>query len=247
LGSSLKNHMILTIHQPEHLPWLGFFHKAAQVDLLVILDNVQYRKNYFQNRNKIRTSNGWAWLTVPVLTKGEFSQSIWQVEIDNRSGPRWKQKCWSTMQQHYSKAEYWLTHKRFFEDLYASDWTHLLNLNQAIMGYLFRCLGMDIRVIKSSDMKVVGRSSALLLNICQELGADTYLSGISGKDYLDMDSFASAGIEVRFQEFHHPVYKQMYEPFVPGLSTIDLLFNYGPDSMDMIKGIGVETMDEVFE
>ena len=239
--------MIVTIHQPEHLPWLGFFDKLRQADVLVMLDHVQYRKNYYQNRNKIRSDRGSTWLTVPVLTKGESAQPINEVQIDNRSSPRWRERCWTSIQQHYRKAKYWKDHEEFFQGLYKTDWARLVDMNDTIIRYMLASLSIEVKVINSSQMSVDGQRTALLLNTCRELGADVYLSGVSGKDYLDLDMFVDVGIDVRFQEFHHPIYKQVYDPFIPCMSAIDLLFNYGPDTLDVIKGVGVETMDHIFK
>lgn len=239
--------MVVTIHQPEHLPWLGFFDKVRQSDVLVLLDHVQFRKNYFQNRNRILSDKGPMWLTVPVLTRGKPTQSITEVRIDNRSSPRWKEKCWSGISQHYSKADYWSNHEKFFDDLYDHNWDRLVDLNESIIRYILTSLFLGVRIIKSSEMKVKGSKGDLLLSICREVGADIYLSGVSGKSYLDLDVFSDSGIDVCFQEFYHPIYKQVYEPFTPRLSAIDLLFNCGLGSSEVLKGVGVKTMDHIFE
>ena len=239
--------MVVTIHQPEHLPWLGFFDKVRQADVFVILDHVQYRKNYFQNRNQIRAAGGALWLTVPVLTKGKSEQPINEVRINNQGSPRWKEKCWSSLVQHYENTEFWPAHEVFFDRLYKTIWTRLVEINETIIRYLLNAFSIDVKVIKSSELNVQGQGGDLLLDICRHIGAGRYLSGVSGKDYLDCKKFADAGIEVQFQKFRHPIYKQAYKPFLPCMSSIDLLFNYGPASPDVIKGCGVETMAHVFE
>ena len=239
--------MVVTIHQPEHLPWLGFFDKVRQSDVLVLLDHVQFRKNYFQNRNRILSDKGPMWLTVPVLTKSKSTQPITEVRIDNRSSPRWKEKCWASMCQHYEKADCWRDHEAFFYDLYDQNWDRLADLNESIIQYILTSLSLDVRTVRSSEMKVEGHKGDLLLSICREAGADVYLSGVSGKSYLDPNAFLDFGIKVHFQEFHHPIYKQVYEPFASCMSAIDLLFNCGPACSDVLKGVGVETMDHIFE
>jgi len=103
-----------------------------------------------------------------------------------------------------------------------------------------------VRIVRSSDLGVTGSKGELILALCRKLGATTYLSGVSGRDYLDCPQFEQKGIRVVFQEFHHPIYRQLHEPFLPCMSAIDLLFNYGPQSLDVIKGVGVETTDQVF-
>lgn len=239
--------IVVAIHQPEHLPWLGFFDKIRQADVFILLDHVQYRKNYYQNRNKIRADNGATWLTVPVLTKGNSAQPINEVQINNQGSPRWKEKCWLSLIQNYRKANFWRDHETFFCDLYRKDWGRLIEINESIMRYMLSALQINVNVMKSSEMNIEGQKGELVLNICRKVGADVYLSGVSGKGYLDLNKFADAGIEVRFQAFHHPIYMQVYEPFIPCMSAIDLLFNCGPASLDVIKGVGVETMDHVFE
>ncbi len=239
--------MVVTIHQPEHLPWLGFFDKIRQADVFVMLDHVQYRKNYFQNRNRIRASEGAVWVTVPVLTKGHADQAINEVQINNQGSPRWKEKCWASIAQHYRKAQYWSLHEGFVDRLYKTNWTRLVEINEAIIRHLLNAFSIDVKIVKSSELNVKGNRGDLLLDICRKVGASVYLSGVSGRDYLDEKAFTDAGILVRFQEFHHPIYKQLYEPFLPAMSAIDLLSNYGPASLDVIKGVGVETMAHVIE
>jgi len=238
--------MLVTIHQPEHLPWLGFFDKARRADVLVLLDSVQFRKNYFQNRNRVRGQNGALWVTVPVLTKGSADQAISDVRINSDGSPRWREKYWGTVEQNYRHAPFW---SEYAEELRQSLWSEtvsLSHLNMRLIEMLLRRLRIDVRIARSSDLNVTGSRSELLLNICQRVEADRYLSGISGRDYLDRSLFDSAGIGVDFHEFHHPVYSQRHEPFVPCMSAVDLLFNHGPTSADILQGIGVEVMEEVF-
>ena len=239
--------MIVAIHQPEHLPWLGFFDKLRQADLWVSLDHVQYRKNYFQHRNRILGERGPIWLTVPVQGKGRFGQRLNDVRIDNETNPRWRHKCWNSVVQHYGQAPHFQEHRPFFAGLYDREWSSLAELNETIIDYLMGALGFSVRKVRSSELGVEGVRGDLLMRICQEVGASAYLSGISGREYLDFAQFETAGIEVRVQEFHHPVYQQLHQPFVPCLSAIDLLFNHGPRSLDAICGRGVETMGHVFQ
>lgn len=234
--------MKVTIHQPEHMPWLGFFHKVAQADLFVILDSVQYRKNYFQNRNKIRTVTGWTWLTVPV--KRNINSLIKDVGIDNTQN--WRKKCWHSIYYSYKKAPYFNKYSFFFENIYQKDWINLNALNMPIIKLILKLLSLKPEILKSSEMNITGGGSKLILNMCKNVGTDTYISGISGKDYLNLRDFKKAGIEVVFQEFHHPIYRQLYEPFIPCMSIIDLLFNYGEESLNVINGIGVPVMEELF-
>jgi hypothetical protein len=241
--------VIVTIHQPEHMPWLGLFDKIRRAELFVFLDNVQYRHKYFQNRNKIRSSNVETWLNVPVLTAGKSEQLINEVEIDDTQY-RWKEKCWKAISLNYQKAPFFGKYGKFFQDLYQKEWHLLADLNEFIIGYIAGALNLKVKLVKASECQVSGSGERLILNICKEVGARTYISGISGIGGRGREfesEFAKEGIEVVYQEFYHPIYQQVYQPFVPGMSVIDLLFNHGDKSLDIIKGIGVERMDHPFE
>lgn len=242
-----KDPFIVTIHQPEHLPWLGFFDKVRQADLFVILDSVQYRKRYFQNRNKIRSANGFLWLTVPVRVKGKYTQPINKVQIDNENNPRWQEKHWQTLIRSYKKAPCFDRYSPFFEMLYRQEWKYLVDLNETIIRYCLEVLGIRVKILRASSLELAKKKGELMLEISQKVKAQTYLSGISGKEYLDRDLFARSGIQLKFQEFYHPIYQQLYEPFIPCMSVIDLLFNYGEKSLDIIKGIDTKKLDYMFE
>ena len=228
--------MKVAIHQPEHLPWLGFFHKMLMSDIFVLLDNVPYSKNDFQNRNRIRTrgtKNGWCWLTVPALTKDKFGQKINQVEINNASA--WKKKCWKSISYSYNQSKYFQDYRDFFHDMYhEKNWLKLVDMNVHIIKNLVQFLDMDAELVLASELGVSGRSTELLLKISQQLSADVYISGTLGKDYLDEAEFYQQGIHVVYQDFQHPEYPQVYEPFIPNMSVIDLLFNCGDKSKDII-------------
>ncbi len=227
--------MIVGIHQPEYLPWIWFFDKVAQSDLFVLLDNVQFEKNYIQNRTKIKTQSGWIWLTVPVLMKGRSEQLIKDVEIVRTEN--WQKKHWRSIFHAYKEAPYFQNYRDFFEEIYSKEWKHLADLNETIIRYLIQQFGIEAEVMRASQLGVTGKRTDLLLAICKALNATTYLSGVSGKDYLEESKFAEAGIEVRYQEFRqHPVYPQLHGEFIPQMSVVDLLFNCGPSSMEIIRG-----------
>jgi hypothetical protein len=235
--------MKVTIHQPEHLPWLGLFHKINLADVYVILDNVQYRKNYFQNRNKIRVPGGYCWLTVPV--KNEFGKHIKDVLIDN-SNKRWKKKYWGSIYFSCKKAPFFDKYSEFIKSILEQEWAYICELNIAIITKFLKFLNLNPLIVKASDLGVEGKGAELLLNICRKLEAKVYISGISGREYLNIESFKEAGIEVIFQEFRHPIYQQLYQPFIPCMSITDLLFNYGNKSIEVINGKDVPVMEQIF-
>jgi hypothetical protein len=225
--------MRVAIHQPQYLPWLGLIDRIAQCDTFVLLDNVPYSKNYFHNRNRIKMQNGWIWLTVPVLTKGRFGQLIKDVEINNQT--RWREKHWLSISHAYKNAPYFDLYKEFFAELYAREWHLLVDLNETIMMYLMTQLGLAAKVTRASQLKASGAKSQLILRICQEVGADVYISGIDGAKYLDEAAFAREGIKVIYQDFHHPVYPQQFGEFLPQMAAIDMLFNCGPETLRILQ------------
>lgn len=217
----------VTIHQPEFLPWLGFWDKARASDVLVLLDNVPFRKNYFQNRNKARTAapEGWTWLTVPVLLGGNSGQAIAEVAV-NPVGD-WRRKILGTVEQNYRKAPCFDAVFPEFKALLESPWPRVADLNCALIGWMAPYFGVGARQVRASSLAAEGTSSALILSLCRATGAGRYLSGISGRDYLDLPSFEAAGIPVDFQEFRHPVYPQLREPFMPCMSGLELMLLKG--------------------
>ncbi|OGS24820.1 MAG: hypothetical protein A2297_07425 [Elusimicrobia bacterium RIFOXYB2_FULL_48_7] len=226
--------MIVSVHQPQYLPWIGYFHKIAKSDLFVYLDDVQYKKREFQNRNRIRTKTEWQWLTVPVITKERFLQKISEVELDNTS--RWQEKHWNSIKINYSHAPFFKDYREDFENIYSRKHDRLAGLNIEITAYLLKCFGISTPVKLESEFGLPGASTERIVNICKKLGADTYFSGAGGKDYMDETLFEKENIKLVYQDFKHPVYKQAYPGFEPYMSAIDLLFNCGPESPKIIKG-----------
>lgn len=224
--------MIVSIHQPQYLPWLGYFDKIERSDVFVFLDNVQFKKNEWQNRNKIKTSEGWQWLSVPVIHS--FTQKILEVEINNTV--QWGRKHLNALVTHYSKAPFYKNYIDFFEQTYTREWTYLVDINIHVIKYIVKALGLsDKKLVLASDLESREGSSERLIDICKQLGGDVYLSGKDGAKYMDLDIFKEEGIQVIFQDYKHPRYDQLYGDFEPFLSVIDLLFNCGPDSLSILK------------
>jgi hypothetical protein len=225
--------MIAAVHQPQFMPWLGYFDKIVRSETFVFLDNVQFKKNEFQNRNKIKTAQGWMWLTVPVLYK--YPEQIDDVKISK--GIDWRKKHVRTLAINYQKAPYF--HDLFpeVEQFYAGDSASISKVNRESVLMLLRMLGVDRRIAIASTLgHLPEEPSERLAAICESLGADTYLSGAGGRAYLDLEPFHKRGITVEFQAFNHPVYPQLYGDFIPNLSLLDLLFNCGPDSLKILEG-----------
>ena len=237
--------MTITIHQPEHLPWLGLFHKIDMADTYIVLDNVQYRRRYFQNRNKIRTDKGWQWLTVPIENEDRNTLQIKDARICNVND-KWKRKNLESIFNHYHRAQFFDTYWDQFKTIYLGNHEHLMEFNVAIIKFFLETLYIRTEIRFASEMNVNGKKGDLILNLCLAAGAGEYISGISGHDYLDLEKFEKSGIKVVFQEFHHPIYTQCHEPFIPCMSVVDLLFNYGPDSSKIINGVSVPVIEQIF-
>ena len=230
--------MILSVHQPQYIPWLGYFHKIAKSDCFVFLDRVQYKPREFQNRNKIRTKEGWIWLSVPVLCKGRYRQSIYDVLIDN--GFPWARKHLMSLKSWYARAEFFDAHFPFFQQVYTKNWEKLIDLNIAIINYLLNQLNISTPVYFESKLDIGQTKTSRIIEICQKLKAGTYLSGAGAKAYLEEEKFVQAGIKLIYQDFLHPVYRQQFclvdKDFIPFMSTLDLLFNEGPKSREILLG-----------
>jgi len=225
--------MIVSINQPAYLPWLGYFHRVAAADVHIVLDHVQFEKNSFTNRNKIRTHDGWSWLTVPVKTAGKFGHlPINEIEIANEK--KWAMKHWEALRLSYAKAPFFSQHSRFFESVYQRPWRKLIDLADEMTRYLLREFGIKTKLYFSSEMKATGRKDELVLNLCREMGATVYLSGPLGRNYLREQLFEDAGMTVRYDDYQHPVYSQAHPGFEPYMAAVDLLLNAGPESLSVI-------------
>mgnify|MGYP003972095425 FL=1 len=225
--------MRVTILQPSYLPWLGFFEQMTRSDKFVLLDDVQYTRRDWRNRNKVRVSEGWVWLTVPVQQKSRFAQSLLATRIDN-SVP-WRRKHLETLRQHYGKAPFFEKYFPRCQQIYGKDWEFLFDLCLETIQFLKEEIGIETPLLRSSEMKTSGAKTERLISICRELGATHYLSGESASDYISEEGFSSQGIALEYQNYEHPVYPQKYPGFVPHLSAIDLLFNCGEQSLGILK------------
>ena len=225
--------MKVVIHQPNYLPYLGFFHKLSLADTFVIMDDTQYDKK-FTNRNKIKVPGNWIWLTVPINKKHKFvANKI--VEINNEEN--WQSDHFKKINHSYSNSEFFKkNYKTFFEKIYSKKWDHLFTLNYELIIQLIDWLDIKIEVIKESELNVKGNSTERLVNISKKIGAETYVSGIGGKEYMNEKMFETNNIKIEYQNFKCPIYKQVFNSeFIPNLSIIDLLFNIGPESLSKLK------------
>lgn len=224
--------MMSSAHQPHYLPWLGYFDKIDSCDVFIFLDDVQYKKNDWQNRNRIKGASGAQWMTVPVSFS--LGQKICEVRVaDDQS---WAKKHIYSLMTNYSPAPYFKEHRQFFSDIYSRRWDSLLDINLTILDYLLCAFGIRKKLLRSSSLDLSGDATQKLIDLCKAAGAEAYLSGAGGLQYLDQEKFHRAGIKLLFQDFRHPVYPQLFGPFVPNLSAIDLLFNCGSEAIKVLRG-----------
>lgn len=224
---------IVSINQPAYLPWLGYFHRISISDVHIVLDHVQFEKNSVTNRNKIRTKEGWCWLTVPLKSNKRFDELIIS-DLEIADNQNWRKKHRDSIFQNYRKSTYFNQHSDFFEKLYTSEWDKLISLNKVILNYILEILYIETSIFYSSDLGVGSKKNDLILDLCKKVGANYYLSGIFGKNYLNEDEFYKNGIFVGYQEYIHPEYDQVYPGFEPYMSIIDLLFNHGKDAFRIL-------------
>lgn len=216
--------MILSAHQPAYLPWLGYFHKIVQADIFVYLDTVQFEKNSFINRNQIKTPQGPLWLTIPVKTKGHMSGSLGDTRIDD-SQP-WRSKHLKSIEMNYRRASRFEECFPKIEALLALQESNLSDYCFHQLRFWLEELGIvNTRIVPSSKLPIASSKSDLVLELCQHFGAQQYLSGVLGRNYLDAADFSKAGIAVEYQSFKSPVYPQLWGKFIPNLSVLDWWMN----------------------
>jgi hypothetical protein len=232
--------IILSAHQPVYLPWLGLFHKIALADIFCVFDIVQYLRRDFNNRNKIKTSAGPMWLSVPVKSSGRFDSIITDIEIINDG---WHKKHLKSIELNYKKTPYFEQYFYGLKKVLDTPYQYLVDLNFDILVYVLDALDIDTKIVKASDYSFNGVKSELVLDMCTQLGADIYIFGEQGKDYADINAFKSKGIHPYFQSYTHPLYKQMKGEFEPFMSVVDLIFNHGKASKEIIMSNNMNRFD----
>jgi hypothetical protein len=229
--------MLVAIHQPHYLPWLGYLSRMARADLFVVLDHVQFERRNYQNRTRVRIGGEGRWLTVPVEQHSR-EERILDKRIDNRlPGPRhWSRIHFLTLRHAYREAPFLDAYLGKLGAIFAQRFETLAELDAALLEFLRAAYGIRTPLVRSSTLSPQGAKSELVLDLCRRVGASGLLVGLGrSRRYLDREAFARAGIALVFQQFAHPVYPQRgAAPFVPGLSALDLLFNCGPESRRLL-------------
>lgn len=241
--------MIVTIHQPEFFPWLGFFHKMNMADVMVLLDTVQFEKNNFQNRNKINIQNNPFWLTLPVR-KHTLDTGIKDIQI-NWDMDKLSKRHLNSIRQNYCKCDYFNNLFPSLQKLYDKNYQFLADFNTEFIITMAEKLGIKTKIIRASQLSLSGETKGgteVTLEISKILEARTYISGSGGTNYMQLEKYANAGIEVYFQEYKHPIYSQKNSSgFVSHLSVIDLYFNHGPKSLEIIQESNISKHDIEYE
>jgi WbqC-like protein family len=229
------------IHQPHYLPWLRYFEKILHSDVFIVLDDIQYEKNGYQNRNKIKTAQGPLTLTVPV--RRPTLRPIRDIEIDNATG--WANRHRRALEMNYGKAPHFERYWPEVSAIYEREWTHLAALNRAMFDLFLRQLEIETPVLFSSEIPTRGQATQRLVELCRAAGCDTYLSGAYAvQTYLEPELLASAGITLAFQKWEAPTYTQSYPGggFLADLAIVDLLFNEGPRAREILDAAGGMTL-----
>lgn len=217
--------MRISIHQPHYLPWQGYFQKILRSDLFVFLDTVQYKKNSFMNRNRIKGANGDVWLTIPIKRKGLLDRPLSLVEINNNEC--WQKKHRRTISQNYSRAPYFHKLMPGLEAFYKRQYSSFSCFAYDMLLFFLNCMDIRTRIVRASELTLPDglRGSDLILDLCAQFEATEYLSGAYGKEYLHLADFDRKGIGVIFQDYTPPTYPQLYGGFSERMGIIDLLFN----------------------
>lgn len=224
--------MQIAVLQPSFIPWLGYFDQIARTDAFVFLDDVQYTRRDWRNRNRIRTPSGWMWLTVPVQTRGKFDQSLLETRIDHSTD--WRTKHLQALRHNYARAPYFDLVFPELENTYKKDSAMLVDFCLEMLAVINKMLGLQPVTHRSSELNIEGQKADKILSICKALNADEYLTGDLARDYLDASEFGSQNISLKYQNYVHPEYRQHHPEFYSHLSVVDLLFNEGPDSLKIL-------------
>lgn len=219
----------VAILQSNYIPWKGYFDLINSVDEFILFDDMQYTRRDWRNRNKIVAPSGAQWLTIPVEAKGKYFQSIKDTRIADTS---WSLRHWKTLSSFYGRAPFFGLCAKVLEPLYLScTETHLSAINRRFLEAINEFLGIETTLTSSMDYELVDGKTERLVHLCRQAQATEYLSGPNARVYLDEDAFRAAGIAVRWMSYDgYPEYPQRREPFVHGVSILDLLFNTGADA-----------------
>ena len=227
--------MIVCIHQPNYLPYLGFFNKIKNSNIFVIYDVAQYVKDRFDNRNIIKTATGIQWLTIPLQEKDSYLKRFYEVRLP--PDDFWKKNHLKSIEINYRKSKYFTKYYPQFLKIFKKNYVYFADFSVDVIEFLLKSFGINTPTVKSTNLQLdlKKKSTDMIIQILNKVNANEYLAGTSGKKYMDTAALKRAGIKVKYQHFKHPIYTQLFKsPFVKDLAAIDLLFNEGPDAKKYI-------------
>lgn len=223
----------VAIIQSNYIPWKGYFDMIGMADEFIIYDEVQYTKNDWRNRNRIKTSNGVQWITIPVYQK-HLNQKISETRISDKF---WAAKHWKTLKTNYSRARYFSLYRELFEEFYkTTNSVFLSETNRRMIGIIATILGLRTRITSSADYILDGDPTERLVSLCRQSGASAYITGPAARNYLDDKKFADEHIAIEWMDYNgYQEYPQLYPPFEHAVSIVDLIFNVGPEALQFLK------------
>ncbi len=231
-----RNSMKCVILQPSYIPWRGYFHQIAMADCFVFYDDVQYDTRGWRNRNKIKTSEGTRWLTIPVHARGAQSEHIPINQIRIDWSKNWQNVHLESLKHAYAKAPFYHQYLPFLQNSFMQKPELLVDFTIPFTIHIAAILGFTPTFIKSSNLQVKGEKTDRLISILETIGADYYISGPSAQDYIDPQLFTKAGITLEYMQYNYPEYPQLYPPFESQVSILDLLFMTGDEAKNYILG-----------
>ena len=236
-SSAKLSFMNCAILQPSYIPWRGYFHQIQKVDIFVFYDDVQYDTLGWRNRNRVKTVSGTKWITIPVYHKGHLAEATPIRNVEICWDKAWNVKQWRTIEGTYSKAPFFRQYADAIHEMYSLRPKRLVDFTIPSTIEIARLLGIvNTRFCCASEFAAEGQKTDRLLSILKKVGATHYISGPSARDYLDTDQLNAAGISVEFMTYDYPEYPQLYPPFDPAVSILDLLFMTGPHAPNFIWG-----------
>ncbi len=224
----------VAIVQSNYIPWKGYFDLINLVEEFILLDEVQYTRRDWRNRNKIKTPNGLMWLTIPVTIKGRYFQRIRETVI---ADPEWNRRHWKSIGHNYSRAKCFYEYRELFEDLYLGCSERFLSqINYRFLSAICEILGINTKLSWSMDYRLIEGKTERLVDLCKQAGATEYISGPTAKGYIDEELFRQEGIMLQYMDYSgYPEYDQLFPPFDHHVSIIDLIFNEGPNAPTYMK------------
>lgn len=230
--------MKCVILQPSYIPWRGYFHQISKSDVFIFYDDVQYDKEGWRNRNQIKTAQGPQWLTIPVYTKGVVEDRIPINEIEICWTKPWNEHHWKGIQLAYRKAPFFDQYENFFKDMYREKPKFLADFTIPTTIKISQEIGIkNVRFLRSSNIEgIKGEKTDRLIELIKHVGADHYISGPSARNYIEAEKFENAEIKLEYMTYDYPQYLQLFPPYEPNISIVDLMLMTGPKSLSYFTG-----------